>query len=108
MAPVVRHLAVARFAEGLGVPCNTANNNAVLAEGQRALIDDLTRRQVRDGDIDLTPVRDKTGPVRLLDLAGAYSTQAFQRWLVDRGPARRRNRGRRGGRLRRLQDRDHM
>ena len=39
---VVAHLTVARIAEGLAVSWNTAND-AVLAEGQRALIDDPTR-----------------------------------------------------------------
>ena len=41
-AIVARHLTVARIAEGLSVAWNTANN-AVLAEGKRALIDDTTR-----------------------------------------------------------------
>ena len=46
---VVQHLTVARVADGLGVSWNTANN-AVLAEGQRALIDDPhpVRRSRRD------------------------------------------------------------
>ena len=39
---VVQHLSMARIAEGLGVAWNTAND-AVLAEGQRALIDDPAR-----------------------------------------------------------------
>ena len=39
---VVQHLTVARVAEGLGVAWDTANN-AVLAEGQRVLIDDDSR-----------------------------------------------------------------
>ena len=39
---VVQHLTVARVAEGLGVAWNTANS-AVLAEGQRVLIDDPSR-----------------------------------------------------------------
>jgi hypothetical protein len=39
---VVQHLTVARVADGLGVSWNSANN-AVLAEGQRALIDDPHR-----------------------------------------------------------------
>ena len=84
---VVAHLTVARIAEGLAVSWNTAND-AVLAEGQRALIDDPKRfdgvqvigvdehvwRHTRRGDkyvtvvIDLTPVRDDTGPARLLDM----------------------------------------
>ena len=80
---VVQHLTVARVADGLAVSWNTANN-AVLAEGQRALIDDPHRfdgvavigvdehvwRHTRRGDkyvtviIDLTPIRDHTGPAR--------------------------------------------
>ena len=39
---VVQHLTVARVADGLGVSWNTAND-AVLAEGQRVLIDDPAR-----------------------------------------------------------------
>ncbi len=39
---VVQHLSMTRIAEGLGVAWNTAND-AVLAEGQRALIDDPAR-----------------------------------------------------------------
>ncbi len=82
---VCQHLTVARLAEALAVSWSTANT-AVLAEGQRVLLDDPTRfdgvkvigvdehvwRHTRRGDkfvtvvIDLTPVRDKTGPSRLL------------------------------------------
>ena len=92
-----QHLTVARVAEGLGVSWNTANN-AVLAEGQRVLIDDPARfdgvqvigvdehvwRHTRRGDkyvtviIDLTPVRDGTGPARLLDMVEGRSKQAFK------------------------------
>ena len=39
---MVQHLTVARIAEGLSVAWNTAND-AVLAEGKRALVDDTTR-----------------------------------------------------------------
>ncbi len=42
---VVAHLTVARVAEGLGVAWDTANN-AVLAEGNRLLINDPTRFEV--------------------------------------------------------------
>ena len=86
-AIVCQHLSVARVAEGLAVSWNTANN-AVLAEGRRVLIADPGRfdgvavigvdehvwRHTRRGDkyvtviIDLTPVRDGTGPSRLLDV----------------------------------------
>ncbi|WP_344814798.1 ISL3 family transposase, partial [Microlunatus aurantiacus] len=89
-----------------GVSWNTANN-AVLAEGQRLLIDDPTRfdgvqvigvdehvwRHTRRGDkyvtviIDLTPVRDHTGPARLLDMVEGRTKQAFKRWLAERPAA---------------------
>ena len=100
---VVAHLTVARVAEGLGVSWNTANN-AVLAEGKRVLIEDPSRfdgvkvigvdehvwRHTRRGDkyvtviIDLTPIRDQTGPARLLDMVEGRSKQAFKQWLADR------------------------
>ena len=80
-AIVCQHLMVARVAEALGVAWNTANA-AVLAEGKRVLIGDPIRfdgvkvigvdehiwRHTRKGDkyatviIDLTPIRDGTGP----------------------------------------------
>ena len=105
-AIVVQHLTMARVAAGLGVAWNTAND-AVLAEGKRALIDDPDRfdgvavvgvdehcwRHTRRGDkyvtviIDLTGVRDGTGPARLLDMVEGRSKQAFTRWLADRPPA---------------------
>ena len=100
---VVQHLTVARVAEGLGVAWNTAND-AVLAEGKRVLIDDPDRfdgvavigvdehvwRHTRRGDkyvtviIDLTGIRDGTGPARLLDLVEGRSKQAFKTWLAER------------------------
>jgi transposase len=100
---VVQHLTVARVAEGLGVSWNTAND-AVLAEGKRVLIDDPGRfdgvavigvdehvwRHTRRGDkyvtviIDLTGVRDGTGPARLLDMVEGRSKQAFKTWLAER------------------------
>lgn len=103
---VVQHLTVARVAEGLGVAWDTANN-AVLAEGKRVLIDDEHRfdgvkvlgvdehvwRHTRRGDkyvtviIDLTPVRDGTGPARLLDMVEGRSKQAFKTWLAGRDEA---------------------
>ena len=39
---VCQHLSVACVAEGLGVACNTTND-AVLAEGRRVRVDDVTR-----------------------------------------------------------------
>jgi transposase len=103
---VVQHLTVARVAEGLGVAWSTAND-AVLAEGKRTLIDDSHRfdgvnaigvdehvwRHTRRGDkyvtviIDLTGIRDRTGPARLLDMVEGRSKQAFKTWLADRPDA---------------------
>ena len=103
---MVAHLTVARVAEGLGVAWDTAND-AVLAEGKRVLIDNPTRfdgvtvvgvdehvwRHTRKGDkyvsviIDLTPIRDKTGPARLLDMVEGRSKQAFKTWLAARPEA---------------------
>ena len=100
---VVQHLTVARIAEALAVSWNTANT-AVLAEGQRVLIDDETRfdgvkvvgvdehvwRHTRRGDkyvtviIDLTGPHSGTGPARLLDMVEGRSTKAFQSWLQER------------------------
>jgi hypothetical protein len=37
--------------------------------------------------IDLTPVRDRTGPVRLLDIAEGRSKQVFTTWLAAQTPA---------------------
>jgi transposase len=100
---VCQHLTVARVAEGLGVSWNTAND-AVLSEGKRVLIDRPGRfdgvrvlgvdehvwRHTRRGDkyvtviIDLTPIRDGTGPARLLDMVEGRSKQAFKTWLAQR------------------------
>ncbi len=102
---VCRHLTVARIAEALGVAWNTAND-AVLAEGKRVLIDDPHRldgvqvigvdehvwRHTRRGGkyvtviINLTPVRDKTGPARLLDMVEGRSKQVFIAWLEAQDP----------------------
>jgi transposase len=100
---VTQHLTVARVADGLGVSWNTANR-AVLAEGRRVLIADPHRfdgvkvigvdehvwRHTRRGDkyvtviIDLTPVREGTGPARLLDMIDGRSKQVFKTWLAGR------------------------
>src|SRR5690625_1308742 len=102
-ALVCQHLSVARVAEALAVSWNTANN-AVLAEGRRVLIADPGRfdgvlvigvdehvwRHTHRGDkyvtviIDLTPVRDETGPARLLDMVEGRSKAVFQDWLQAR------------------------
>ena len=103
---VCQHLTVARVAEGLAVSWNTANA-AVLTEGRRVLIDDPTRfdgvsaigvdehvwRHTRRGDkyvtviIDLTPIREGSGPSRLLDMVEGRSKQVFKQWLADRPQA---------------------
>ncbi|MFJ6004019.1 ISL3 family transposase [Arthrobacter sp. NPDC092385] len=103
---VVDHLTVTRVAAGLGVSWSAAND-AVLAEGKRRLIDDPTRfqgvtaigvdehvwRHTRPGDkyvtviIDLTPIRDKTGPARLLDMVEGRSKAVFKDWLQGRPQA---------------------
>ena len=100
---VVNHLTMARIAEALAVAWHTANQ-AVLAEGQRVLINDPGRfdgvavigvdehcwRHTRRGDkyvtviIDLTSIRDGTGPARLLDMIEGRSKQAFRTWLDAR------------------------
>lgn len=80
-------------------------NDTVLATGHQLLIADPTRfdgvqvlgvdedawRHTRRGDkfviIDLTPVRDGTGPSRLLDMAEGPSKQVFKTWLEAQTPA---------------------
>ena len=101
-ALVVQHLTVARIAEALDVAWDTANN-AVLDAGRRVLIADPHRfdgvrvigvdehvwRHTRRGDkyvtviIDLTAVREGTGPARLLDMVEGRSKSAFKTWLAD-------------------------
>ncbi len=105
-AIVVQHLTVARIAEALAVAWSTAND-AVLAEGKRVLINDPSRfdgvkvlgidehvwRHTRKGDkyvtviIDLTAIRDGTGPSRLLDMVEGRSKAAFKTWLAERDSA---------------------
>jgi len=105
-AVVCQHLTVARVAEGLAVSWDTAND-AVLAEGQRVLVGDSARfdgvqvlgvdehcwRHTRRGDkyvtviIDLTGVRDGTGPARLLDMVEGRSKKVFTTWLEARPQA---------------------
>jgi transposase len=97
---VIDRLSIARIAEGLGVSWHTANN-AVLSAGRELLISDPARfddvrvigvdehawRHTRRGDkyvtviIDLTPVRDGTGPSRLLDMVEGRSKKVFKDWL---------------------------
>ena len=99
-AIVCQHLSISRVAEALAVSWKTANA-AVLAEGQRVLISDPDRfdgvavigvdehcwRHTRRGDkfvtviIDLTPIRDGTGPARLLDMVEGRSKAVSKTWL---------------------------
>lgn len=94
---------IASLARALGVVWNTANS-AILAEGQRVLLDDPTRldgvavlgidehcwRHTKKGDkyvtvfIDLTPVRDGTGPARLLDMVSGKNKAVVTDWLEAR------------------------
>ncbi len=103
---VCQHLSISRIAEALNVAWPTANT-AVLAEGRRVLINNPHRfdgvevigvdehvwRHTRRGDkyvtviIDLTPVRDGTGPSRLLDMVEGRSKRVFSRWLQARTKA---------------------
>ena len=96
MGLVVHHLTVARIADVLAVSWNTANT-AILGEGQRILIDDPDRfdgvrvigvdehvwRHTPYGDkyvtviLDLTPIRERSGPLRLLDMIPGRSKKVF-------------------------------
>jgi len=100
-AIVVDHQSMSRVAAGLCVAWHTAND-AVLIEGHRLLInaperlqgvrvlgvDEHVWRHTRTGPryvtvvIDLTPVRDKTGPARLLDMVEGRSKAVFKTWLA--------------------------
>jgi transposase len=82
----------------------SAANDAILTEGRRRLIDDPARfegvttigvdehvwRHTRHGDkyvtviIDLTPVREKTGPAQLLDMVEGPSKAVFKDWVAAR------------------------
>ncbi|CAM2964061.1 ISL3 family transposase [Actinomyces slackii] len=92
-----------RVAQALGVAWHTANS-AILARAQRMGADDPHRlegvevlgvdehiwRHTRLGQryvtvvIDLTPVRQATGPARLLDVIEGRSGRALQDWLAQR------------------------
>ena len=99
---VGHHLTVARLADVLAVSWNTANT-AILGEGQRLLINDPARcegvrvigvdehvwRDTPYGDkyvtdiLDLTPIRDRRGPSRLLDMIPGQSKRVFKTWLAS-------------------------
>ena len=96
-------MSVSRAAQALGVTWHTANT-AILASAQATLLDDPHRfdgvevlgvdehvwRHTKRGDkyvtviIDLTPVRDGTGPARLLDVAPGRSKKVLKTWLAAR------------------------
>ena len=104
-AVVIDRASIARVAASLGSSWHTVND-AVLAAGRALLIDDPTRldgvriigvhehcwRHPRPAAgpverfvtvvIDLTPVRDGTGPARLLDIVEGRSKQVFTAWLA--------------------------
>lgn len=124
-AIVVDRLTVCRVAKGRGVSWHTVNT-AILAEGKRRLIDDPARFDgvttigvdehvwwhTRVGDkyvtvmIDLSSNRNNTGPAGLLDLAEGYSKAVFKPWLAATFEAvAGSDRGRRDGRVHRVQDR---
>lgn len=99
-ALVVDRLSISRIAAALGVAWDTANT-AILDAGQQLLIEHPGRldgvevlgvdehiwRHARLGEryvtviIDLTPVRDKAGPSRLLAMVPGRSKAVFKTWL---------------------------
>lgn len=100
---VIDRLSITRVAAGLGVAWNTAND-AVLTAGRELLIDDPARfdgvRVIGVDEhvwshtghgpkyvtviIDLTAIRDGTGPSRLLEMVPGRSKQVFKTWLAAR------------------------
>ena len=96
-------MSVSRVAAALGISWHTANN-AILTSAQATLLDDPHRfdgvevlgvdehvwRHTRRGDryvtviIDLTPVRDRSGPARLLDVFPGRSKKVLKTWLSQR------------------------
>ena len=96
-------MSISRVATALGVTWHTANS-AILARAEQTIVNDPDRfegarvigvdehawRHTRKGDryvtvvIDLTPVRDGTGPARLLDMVEGRSKKAFKDWLAER------------------------
>lgn len=56
-------------------------------------VDEHVWRHTRRGDkyvtviIDLTPIREKTGPARLLDMVEGRSESVFKAWLGERDEA---------------------
>lgn len=91
-----------RISQPLGACPRRAANTAVLTEGERSLINDPARfesvrvigvdehvwRHTPYGDkyvtviLDLTPIRDRRGPSRLLDMVPGRSKKVFKTWLA--------------------------
>ena len=96
-------MSISRVAAALGISWHTANT-AILASAQATLLDDPhrfdgvevlgvdehVRRHTKRGDkyvtviIDLTPVRDGTGPARLPGVAPGRSKKVLKTWLAAR------------------------
>jgi len=57
------------------------------------VVDEHVWRHTHEGDkyvtviIDLTPIRDKTGPAQLLDMVERRSKAVFKQWLTNRPQA---------------------
>ena len=105
-AVVVDRLSIARVADSLGAWWHT-DNDAVLDAGRQLLINDPSRlegvrvlgvdehcwRHTRHGAkfdtviMDLTPVSDRSGPARLLDMVPGRSKAVFTTWLQAQSSA---------------------
>ena len=97
-------MSVSRVAAALGIPWHTANN-AILTRAEQILnevpdrfkgvevlgVDEHVWRHTKRGDryvtviIYLTPVRDRSGPARLLDVVPGRSKKVLKTWLAARG-----------------------
>ena len=96
-------MSVSRVAAALGISWHTANN-AILTRAEQTLneapdrfkgvevlgVDEHVWRHTRRGDryvtvmIDLTPVRDRSGPARLVDVVPGRSKKVLKTWLSQR------------------------
>ena len=96
-------MSVSRVAAALGISWHTANN-AILTRAEQTItgnpdrfdgvevlgVDEHVWRHTRRGDryvtvmIDLTPVRDRSGPARLLDVVPGRSKKVLKTWLSQR------------------------
>ncbi|GAA1288632.1 hypothetical protein GCM10009590_14650 [Brachybacterium alimentarium] len=102
---VIDRMSIARVAGNLGTAWHTVND-AVLEAGYELLISDPARfdgvRVIGVDEhvwshtgrgskyvtviIDLTPIRDGTGPSRLLDMVPGRSKKVFKTWLQEQKP----------------------